>query len=179
MLGKGLANGLPLAAAVWAAALSLEAAGPGLLLYSGSTHEAVSLAAAEAVLERLATPEVIASLAGAASALGDTLAIAIVDSGLDEQLVVAGYPGAVVPRPRPASSVNGEALRLLLVQELLARGIYCLGPMFASAALDGSVLETVRAGITGAFRVLAQAVRDGDVHRHMRLEPTDRIALRS
>ena len=63
VLGKGIANGFPLAAVLGAGGV-VGAAGPDLLLFSTSTHD-VSLAAAEAVLARIAEPEVAASLARA------------------------------------------------------------------------------------------------------------------
>jgi hypothetical protein len=81
-------------------------------------------------------------------------------------------------QPKAALGVEAGALRLLLVQELLDRGLYCLGPMFASAALDGRALELAYAGIADSMAALSSAVRDGSVHERLQLAATDRIALR-
>jgi glutamate-1-semialdehyde 2,1-aminomutase len=177
VLGKGLANGLPLAAVAGSRAV-VGATGPDLLLFSGSTHDAVALAAADAVLARLAEPEVAAALARADAVLRDALGGGIADGDLKGRLAVVGHPGAAVLQPKAALGVEAGALRLLLVQELLDRGLYCLGPMFASAALDGRALELAYAGIADSMAALSSAVRDGSVHERLQLAATDRIALR-
>lgn len=177
VLGKGIANGLPLAAMLGARRV-VGAVGPDLLLFSASTHDAATLAAAEAVLARLAEPKVAGLLANADAQLRSTLSLGIEEGRLLDRLQVAGHPGVIVVQPKPASVEDASAIRLLLVQELLARGIYCLGPIYVSAAHGDFELSTVRNGVRAAIDVLAHAIHARSVTAILQLARTDRIALR-
>jgi glutamate-1-semialdehyde 2,1-aminomutase len=171
VLGKGLANGLPLAAVLGRRAV-MAPAGPGYLLYSGSTHETVALAAAEVVLTRLGDPAMAAALARADDAIRRALAIG------EDCLRVEGHPGMILLRPPPGTVVAPTALRLLLVQELLAQDIYCLGAIYPSGAYDEAALDTLRVAISGAMGAVSRAVLENQVAERLRLEMTNREVVR-
>ena len=171
VLGKGLANGLPLAAVLGHRAV-MAPAGPGYLLYSGSTHETVALAAAEVVLTRLGDPAMAAALARADDEIRRALAIG------EDCLRVEGHPGMILLRPPPGTVVAPTALRLLLVQELLAHNIYCLGAIYPSGAYDEAALDTLRVAISGAMGAVSWAVLENQVAERLRLEMTNREIVR-
>ena len=172
VLSKGLANGLPLAAVMGRRAV-LAQAGTGFLLYSSSTHEFVSLAAAEAVLTRLGDPFVAAVLARADAEIRRAFAI-----GAAEWLRAEGHPGLILLRPSADSVVAATARRLLLVQELLAHDIYCLGAIYPSAAHDDEALDTLRVAISGAIGAVSRAVQENRVVERLRLKMTNREVVR-
>lgn len=173
VLGKGLANGLPLAAVLGNDAL-LAPTGPGLLLYSGSTHESVCLAAAEAVLTRLGDPSVAAALAHADAEIRCMLATGVAESCL----VVEGHPGLITLRPRPDTAVGPAEIRLLLVQELLARDVYCLGTIYTSAAHDDAVLEALHRAVAWAMGSVSRAVSENRAAERLQMEVPHREVIR-
>jgi hypothetical protein len=78
------------------------------------------------------------------------------------------------PLPRPP-----DALRLLLVQELLARGVYWLGAIFPSPQHDGTVLAQALPALDQVLGVLAAALMDEDsLSQRLCLDIPQRTALR-
>jgi len=178
ILGKAIGNGFPLAAVLGAHEV-VGAAGPSLLSFSAATHDAASLAATQATLATMARPEVREALARSDAELRSHVAHTIERFGLADRLSVAGHPGLVTLEPRSALSVPMNALRLLLVQELLVRGIYCLGPIFPSRQHGGPMLDQVAQALDQVVGIISAAVHEDDhLHRMLHLAETERTILR-
>ena len=81
--------------------------------------------------------------------------------------------------PRCALPVPADAVRLLLVQELLGRAIYCLGPIFPSRQHDGPVLAQVLPALDQIVGIVETAMREEDGLRQiLHLEVPERTLLR-
>ena len=178
ILGKAIGNGFPLAAVLGSREV-VGAAGPSLLSVSAATHDAASLAAAEATLDAIARPNAREALARTDAGLRNQVAQSIERFGLADRLGVGGHPGLVTLEPRRALRVPMNGLRLLLVQELLARGIYCLGPIFPSRQHGGPVLAQVTQALDQVLGIIRAAV-DGDDHlrQMLHLAEPERTMLR-
>ena len=178
ILGKAIGNGFPIAAVLGTRDV-VGAAGPSLLSVSAATHDAASLAATETTLDRIARPDVMEALARNDAKLRGQITQSIERVGLADRISVAGHPGLVTLEPRPALRVPMNGLRLLLVQELLARGIYCLGPMFPSRQHGGRVLARVMRALGQVAGIISAAAEGDDSLRQMlHLSEPERTALR-
>ena len=177
VLGKTIGNGFPLAAVLGQRDV-VGGTDVGLLLVSAATHEAASLAAAEATLAAVSRPEVAEKLARSDTALRSQLARSIQRLELADRLGVGGHPGLVtLERRSPLAGLPG-ALRLLLVQELLARGIYCLGAIFPSRQHD-EVMAKILPALDEVLGILKMAMSDETaVPAMLRLELPERTLLR-
>lgn len=178
VLGKTIGNGFPLAAVLGGRDV-VGAADPSLLLVSAATHDSASLAAARATLDTIARQDVTEALARSDTELRRQLIRSIQRFGVTDQLGVGGYPGLVILEPRRALPVPADAVRLLLVQELLGRAIYCLGPIFPSRQHDGPVLAQVLPALDQVVGIVGTAMREEDgLHQILRLEVPERTVLR-
>jgi glutamate-1-semialdehyde 2,1-aminomutase len=178
ILGKAIGNGFPLAAVLGSRTV-VGAAGPSLLSVSAATHEAASLAATEATLDTITRPEVAEALQRSDAELRNCVTCSIQRFGLADRIGVAGHPGLVTLVPRRAARVPIDAVRLLLVQELLGHGVYCLGPVFPSRQHDGSVLPRVKRALGQIVGTIGAALAEDDcLHRMLRLAMPRRTVLR-
>jgi glutamate-1-semialdehyde 2,1-aminomutase len=177
ILGKAIGNGFPLAAVLGAREV-VGAAGPSLLSVSAATHDAASLAATEATLDTMAQPKFREGLARSDAELRNQIAQSIQRFGLTDQISVGGHPGLVTLEPRRALRVSMNSLRLLLVQELLRRGIYCLGPMFPSRQHGGPVLARVTRALDQVAGIISAAVASGHLDQMLHLAESERTVLR-
>jgi glutamate-1-semialdehyde 2,1-aminomutase len=178
ILGKTIGNGFPLAAVLGGRDV-IGAADPSLLLVSAATHDTASLAATEATLDSIARQDVVEALARSDTELRHQLIRSIQRFGLTDQLGVGGYPGLVTLETRGVLPVPPDAVRLLLVQELLARAVYCLGPIFPSRQHDAPVLGQVRLALDQIVGILETALREQNGLRQiLRLEVPERTLLR-
>ena len=138
------------------------AADPSLLLVSAATHDTASLVASEATLDTIAGQDVTEALARSDTEMRHQLIRSIQRFGLTDQLGVGGHPGLMTLEPRCALPVPGDTVRLLLVQELLGRAIYCLGPIFPSRQHDGPVLAQVLPALDQIMGIVETAMREED-----------------
>jgi len=179
ILGKAIGNGFPLAAVLGAREV-VGAAGPSLLSVSAATHDGASLAAAEATLDTIARPEVGKTLARSDAELRSQLSQSIQRFGLADHIGVVGHPGLVSLEPRRPLRVPRNTLRLLLVQELLRRGIYCLGPIFPSRQHAGPVLARAARALDEVVGIIGAAVVENDcLDQLLHLAEPERTLLRS
>jgi hypothetical protein len=155
------------------------AAGPSLLSVSAATHDAASLAATEATLDTMARPEVREALARSDAELRNQVTQLIQRFGLADRIGVAGHPGLVSLEPRRALRVPMNTLRLLLVQELLRRDIYCLGGIFPSRQHDERVLARVARALDEVGAIIgAVAAGDDRLDLMLHLAEPERTVLR-
>jgi glutamate-1-semialdehyde aminotransferase len=158
--GKALGNGMPISAIAGRAELMdvLDE-----VFFSG-THggEALSLAAARAVLDVLAAEPVHAHLWRLGGVLQTGLRSLIAAHGLAEWVTCSGEPPWTLVLVRePDAAADGLPAKTLLQQELVKRGVLYNGSHFVSWAHTDADVELTLAAYDEAFTVLAAALPDG------------------
>jgi glutamate-1-semialdehyde 2,1-aminomutase/spore coat polysaccharide biosynthesis protein SpsF len=158
--GKALGNGMPISALAGRAEYMdvLED-----VFFSG-THggEALSLAAARAVLDVLADAPVHAHLWRLGGVLQTGVRSLIAAHGLAEWVTCAGEPPWTLVLVRePDAAADGLPAKTLLQQELVKRGVLYNGSHFVSWAHTDADVELTLAAYDEAFAVLAAALPDG------------------
>ena len=158
VLGKGLANGLPLAALAGEAHLMSMLDGR-VAAISTAAQEGVALAAAAAVLDVLAAQGVPAALAQAGETLRIQFARAAAAAGLSGALSMVGHPARMALVAAHETRVPPHLLRALFVQALLERGVYAPAGFVPSLAFDNDApLREIGAALTAACRDVAAAL---------------------
>jgi glutamate-1-semialdehyde 2,1-aminomutase len=171
VIGKGLANGLPLAALVGEARLMslLEARVAAL---STAAQEGIALAAAAAVLDVLASQDVPAALARVGEKLRGSFARAMVAAGLNGAVSLAGHPARMALVTTEVARVPPPLLRALVVQALLDHSLYAPAGFVPSLAFDDPApLLEVSDAVTAACRDVAAALALPDPREALRGDP--------
>jgi glutamate-1-semialdehyde 2,1-aminomutase/spore coat polysaccharide biosynthesis protein SpsF len=172
-LGKALGNGMPISALAGRATAmdALER-----VFFSG-THggEMLSLAAARATLDVIASGPVHEHLWSLGSRLQKGIRDAVGRSGLEDWIVCGGAApwtivGVIEPHP------DGQTLpaKTLLQQEMLKRGVLYNGSNFICLAHSEADIDEAIDAYGHAFARLAQALPD-DVESRLEAEPLSQI----
>jgi glutamate-1-semialdehyde 2,1-aminomutase len=167
--GKGLANGFPLSAVAGRRELMAEMEEVFFSFTMGG--EAVSLAAAKAVLDKLAREPVIATLRSRGAELMAGVGQAIARAGAADFLSVSGDPTWSFLNFAPPPEADVFALKTLWLQEIFARGVLSLGTHNMSYAHGEAEVAELLAVYDEVFPILAEAVAQGDVERRLRCAP--------
>ena len=175
-LGKGMANGYPLAAIVGGEQpMSAFEEVFFSMTYSGET---VALAAARATLEVLRSEPVIEHLWARGSELRDGVARLAAQASFAVEL--AGNPprsalsfGAPAEGPRPAREgvEYSTLLRGLFLQECHRRGVLFGGPIFPTYSHTPRDIARTLDAVEAAFARMEHAYRDGDIESHLEGRP--------
>ena len=167
--GKGLANGFPLSAVAGRRDIMMEMEEIFFSFTMGG--ETASLAAARAVLDKLAREPVIAAM----RLQGERVKVAAENrlraSGADAFITVSGDPTWSFLNFSPPEGVDVFALKTLWMQEVLARGLFSLGTHNLSYAHGEPELEHLFGVYDAVFPILAEAVRERDVERRLHCPP--------
>ncbi len=156
-LGKGMANGFPLAAVVGSAeAMQAFERIFFSMTYSGET---VSLAAAGATLAILRSEPVVERLWALGAELRRGLADLVAAAPFDVELL--GNP------PRSALQFGAPELRGLWLQETHKRGVLFGGPMFPCYRHTEADVRQTLAAAEAAFALMSEAHAEGDYERHL------------
>lgn len=119
--GKAMGNGMPISAVVGRADLLALMAE---IFYSGTFGgETLSLAAAIAVIDKMRREPVIDTLWATGRRLADGVAARIVAAGLGEVMVLRGKDPWMILDVRDHPKARKQAIKTLLVKELLAGGV--------------------------------------------------------
>jgi glutamate-1-semialdehyde aminotransferase len=162
-VGKGIANGHPLAALAGRRALMDRAFSVGYgPTFQGEVH---ALAAADAALEVFATEPVCERL----NAVGARLRGAILDSARAHGVVleILGVAPRQVIEFAAAGGCSGVWLRTFFCQELLAEGILCTGTLLPSYAHTDADLAWACGVFDAVLGRLAAAVADGTLRQRV------------
>jgi glutamate-1-semialdehyde 2,1-aminomutase len=157
--GKGMANGFPLSAVAGREDLMrvLEDA-----FISGTFGgELLSLTAANVVLDRIATTDVVERIAATGAALRSRLEPIVTEAGLDGKLWFSGHPAWTFVMWDTALPQLAE-LKMLFMQEMARNGVLMIATHNVSAAHDADALDTVEAAYRATLPVIAAAIADGD-----------------
>jgi glutamate-1-semialdehyde 2,1-aminomutase len=167
--GKGLANGFPLSAVAGRKALMAEMEEVFFSFTMGG--EAVSLAAAKAVLDKLEREPVIQTLRIRGAEVQAEIERLLAATGADAFASISGDPTWSFLNFAPPPSVDVWALKTLFLQEVFARGLFTLGTHNMSYAHGDEEISTLVSAYAEVFPILAEAVRRGDVLARLRCAP--------
>jgi len=167
--GKGLANGFPLSAVAGRRALMAEMEEVFFSFTMGG--EAVSLAAAKAVLDKLEREPVIETLRIRGAELMAEIERLLDATGAKAFLGVSGDPTWSFLNFAPPAGVDVWALKTLFLQEIFARGLFTLGTHNMSYAHGDEAISTAVGVYEQVLPILAEAVARGDVERRLLCAP--------
>jgi glutamate-1-semialdehyde 2,1-aminomutase len=157
--GKGIANGFPLSAVVGRRDLMevLETA-----FISGTFGgELLSLTAANVVLDRIATTDVIADIARTGADLRERVEAVLADTGTGDLLSFSGHPSWTFTMWNPA--IDGLAdVKNLFMQEMSRSGVLMMATHNVTASHDEAALQTVVDAYRHTLPILKEAVAAGD-----------------
>lgn len=168
-LGKGLANGFPLSAVCGRA--DLMALMEEVFFSFTMGGETLSLAAARAVLDRLAREPVTEALAARGQEVLDGADQLIRRHGLDSTLSLSGHPAWSFLQFADAPGADAFALKTLFMQEVFARGVLAYGSHNLSYAHGPAEVAALLEAYDGAFGEIAAALAEGDLGRRLRCAP--------
>lgn len=172
--GKGIANGMPIGVL----------AGPERHMrhfdkvFCSSTYggEALTLAAAVAVLDFYRRHGVIRRLWKSGKIIMDNFNRLASDRGLDQHVRVVGYPVRQQIVLKDRTGQPNYLLGALFQQEMFKRGVLCYAGAlgFSYSHTDTDLMYTVRA-FGDALEVIAKAVEAGDIRRFLEGKPSEPV----
>lgn len=167
-LGKGLANGYPLAAVAGSA--DAMAAFERVFFSMTFSGETISLAAARATLRMLREEPVVETIWEVGKALRDGIAELARGTSVDVRLTGTPPRSALAFAPAPGEPASDE-LRGLFLQECHKHGALFGAPIFPCYRHgDGDVAQTLTA-VEAAFELIERAHADGDYAAHLEGRP--------
>jgi glutamate-1-semialdehyde 2,1-aminomutase/spore coat polysaccharide biosynthesis protein SpsF len=171
--GKAMANGFPLSAVVGRA----EIMRTFTEVFFSSTFggETLSLAACLATIRELKRRDGIARIWRAGRMLREGANALVRDHGLEEHLCCAGFPPWNAFQVKAESPAETLALRALVQQESIRRGILSAGSHFFTVAHDDTLIAETLAAYSGMLEEVAAAVREGNVERRLAGPPPQPI----
>jgi len=172
-LGKALGNGMPIAALAGRAAIMDALEG---VFFSGTHNgETLSLAAARATLDVMASEPVHEHLWHLGSRLQDGVRAAVRRTGLEEWIVCGGAaPWTIVGVREPHPGGPTLPAKTLLQQEMLKRGVLYNGSNFVCLAHTMDDIDETIDAYEHSFTKLADALPD-DVGLRLETEPVSQI----
>ncbi len=171
--GKGLANGFPLSAVVGRRELMLEMEEVFFSFTMGG--EAVSLAAARAVLDKLVREPVIPTLRARGAQVMAGVAARIEAAGARGFAGVSGDPTWSFLNLTAPEGVDAQDLRTLFLQTMFDRGVFTLGTHNMSYAHGEADIAELLAAYDTALPLLADAVAKGEVAQRLRCAPLESL----
>jgi glutamate-1-semialdehyde aminotransferase len=155
-LGKGLANGYPLAAIAGPRAL-MRRFGQEVFCSSTAGGEAVSLAAAKATLLTLRDTEALAVLSAQGQALGQGLADLFTEDQLPVE-ILGNHARLLIQWQDVPGVATAAALKTLWLQETARRGVLFGGPTFPMTCYTAETVDTILAAAHEAAVVIRVAL---------------------
>lgn len=168
-LGKGLANGFPLSAVCGRRDVMMEMEEVFFSFTMGG--EALSLAAAKAVMEKMLREPVVDTMRKRGSVLSAGVADRIARHGISSFLTISGDPTWSFLTFKDFEAVASFEIKTLFLQEIFARGILCLGTHNMSYAHTQDDVERLLSVYDEVFPILASAAKDGAIRQYLKCEP--------
>ena len=170
-LGKGLANGYPLSAVCGRRDVMEEMEEIFFSFTMGG--EALSLAAAKAVMEKIDHEPVMATLKIRGEAIIKGVDELIARHGAGEFLSTAGHPSWSFLVIKDAPGAASFETKTLYLQEILKRGILSLATHNVSYAHTEADVARLLAVYDEVFPILRDGVRNGDILGRLECAPLE------
>lgn len=169
--GKGLANGYPVS--VVAGRGDVMRMMEEIFFSFTFGGEALSLAAAQATMSKLATKPVVETLVAGGKTIIAGLSALIVKHAAEELLSVSGNPTWSFFLIKDAPKVNALALKTLYLQEMFSRGILILGSHNMSYAhCDRDIVKLLQA-YDEVIPLLVSATDPSVLEKSLRCSPLE------
>ena len=167
--GKGLANGYPVAAVAGRRDIMMMMEEVFFSFTFGG--EMLSLAAAKAVLDKLAREPVLSTIAARGTQLIDGVAKLLAERDLGHIFAIKGHPSwsFLTIAEQPHATI--WEVKTLLMQELHQRGLLSVGSHNISYAHSRSDIAALLAAYEEIFPLIGAAVAAGKVGAHLKCEP--------
>jgi glutamate-1-semialdehyde 2,1-aminomutase len=165
--GKGMANGFPISAVVGRRDLMLILEDAFISGTFGG--ELLSLTAANVVLKRLASTNVIEEIAAKGDDLRNRVEAVIAEVGAGDLLSLAGHPAWVFTMWN-ADAPGIADLKNLFMQEMSRNGVLMIATHNVTAAHDDAAFDTIVEAYRRALTIVARAARDGDAKVRLDVE---------
>ena len=167
--GKGLANGHPLSAVAGRRDVMelMEE-----IFYSFTFGgETLSLAAAKATLTKLRREPVLETLSARGQNVIDRLSDLIRQCGMEDTFSVSGHPSWCFFNIRDARGATAFEIKTLWMQEMIQRGILCLGSHNMSYAHSENDVQLLINAYSEALPLIGNALDHGLVKKILRCAP--------
>jgi glutamate-1-semialdehyde 2,1-aminomutase len=158
-LGKGLANGMPLSAVAGRADVMKLMEEIFFSFTMGG--EALSLAAAGAVLDKVAHEDSLGTIDRSGRRLLEGVQQRLERTGLDRYVSCIGQPCWSLFTFADAPAATPFELKTLFIQEAALRGIFNIGLHFLGAKHDFAVIDEALAAYDEIFPIIAEAAESG------------------
>lgn len=163
--GKAMANGMPISAIVGSQAVMAEM--EDVFLSSTFGGEALSIAAAIAVIDKFEKEAVIDRLRETGRELAERARKRVADHGLDDVIRLSGQPSWTLLAFKERGAVGADLIRTLFIQEMLRAGVLTLGSHNVCHAHDALDVDHVDRAYDHALSTVAAALRKGDFTEHL------------
>jgi glutamate-1-semialdehyde 2,1-aminomutase len=167
--GKGLANGFPVSAV--AGRRDVMATMEEIFFSFTFGGELLSLAAAKATLDKLASADVVGTIALLGERLKRGLEALIARHDLLDLFNVSGHPAWLFLNVKDAGRSPMYDVKTFLAQELHQQGFLCLGTFNLSYAHTDVEVDRLLEAYDYAFRVLAGITSEGELRSLLRCDP--------
>lgn len=160
--GKSIANGMPLS--VLAGKRHLMSLLDDVYFSGTFGGEALSLAAAKAVLEKIQHPEILTKIHKQGAYLADALARIIEQHGLEHCLSFSGHAHWKHLLIKDYDNYTAIAIKTFILKESFARGVLTLGPSYISYALSDQDLESILSSYDEVLYALSNMITSRKLH---------------
>ena len=167
--GKGLANGYPLSAVVGRNDIMQKMED---VFFSGTFGgETLSLAAANAVLDKITQVDVLTDIENKGTWLLGKLNKLISENSYESYFSTAGHPSWSFLMIAAGENTSDYEMKTLFLQEMFKRGILTLGSHNLSYAHDSSDLEKLLSTYEEVLPLIVNADRENKVKSLLECEP--------
>lgn len=168
-LGKGLANGFPLSAVAGRADVMRLMEEIFFSFTMGG--ETLSLAAASAVLDKIAREKTLDHVAVQGQRMIDGVRSLTAQHSLTDVVSISGDPSWSLIAIKDAPGVPAFDLKTLWIQECARRGVLSFGVHFLGYSHTAAVIDEALAAYAEIFPVLKAAVEAGSARDYLDCEP--------
>lgn len=169
--GKGLANGYPVSAVAGNRDIMLLMEEIFFSFTFGG--EMLSLAAAKAVLQKLAARPVVSQICANGQRIIDGVDSILRDNQLGDIFSIKGHPSWSFLTIADARGVSSFELKTLLMQELHQRGFLSVGTHNVNYAHTQEDIESLLAAYRELLPMIGEAANRGEVLNMLRCDPLD------
>jgi glutamate-1-semialdehyde 2,1-aminomutase/spore coat polysaccharide biosynthesis protein SpsF len=163
--GKGMANGLPISAAVGRADLMKEM--EEIFFSSTFGGEALSLAAAIAVVDKLQREPVVETINRTGTAMAEGARAAIAEFGLSDIMSLNGHPSWMILAVNDHPTARKEAIKTRFLREIIRSGVLLAAAHDISYAHSETDVAQVVAGYREACRITAEELNSGKLEERL------------
>jgi glutamate-1-semialdehyde 2,1-aminomutase/spore coat polysaccharide biosynthesis protein SpsF len=171
--GKAMGNGMPISAVVGRA--DIMALMEDIFFSSTFGGEALSLAAAIAVIDTMRKEPVIETLWSTGRKLAEETEKLFVKHRLETVLCLVGQPPWKILTVKDHAKARKEAIRTLLLQEMLARGVLLLASHNVMAAHTANDIGHILSAYDASLAILARELDTGRLEERLGIPPIEPV----